>query len=137
MGAVKAGGTSVAPQGSWAPKLVFGAAAAIGAYVVHDVSSGSDCGWNYSAVGCACRAIILISVIAGVVAGALAAACARAMAEHESTRAWRNAGIAVGVLVLGTLAAKQFEDYRRGPGGHAGHIGWTGPRHPTFDLGAF
>src|SRR5439155_1912982 len=48
-----------------------------------------------------------------------------------------NAGIAVGGLVLGTLAAKQFEDYRRGPGGHAGHIGWTGPRHPTFDLGAF
>ena len=85
----------------------------VAAYVVHRVSSGSDCGWDYSAVGGACRAIILLSIVSGVVAGILTALAVRAMPEQPQ----RAKGLAVTiviVVVLGTLAAKQFDEFQGG-----------------------
>jgi hypothetical protein len=95
-----------------APWIGFVAVALGGAYLVHQLSSGDSCGWNYSAVGGACRAIILLSVLSGLVAGALAAACIRNASNDNRGRAMVYGIVVVVAIVLGTLAAKQFEDYR-------------------------
>lgn len=92
--------------------VAFVIAAPLAAYVVHRISSGDECGWSYGAVGGACRAIILLSIVAGAAAGGLAAATARAVRDRQTRRAsWFGIGAVVAV-VLGTLAANQFQDYR-------------------------
>jgi hypothetical protein len=112
---VKAGGTSVPEPrtgGGWG---AFAIVAPVAAYLVHRISSGDECGWDYGEVGGACRAIILLSVIAGAAAGGLAVAALRAKRADEPRRMRVLAGVAVVVVVLATLAAQQFQDYR-----HAG-----------------
>lgn len=94
------------------PWIGFIAVAIGGAYLVHQLSSGDECGWSWSQVGGACRAIILLSVLSGLVAGALAATCIRAASDGNRTRATVYGVVVVVAIVLGTLAAKQFEDYR-------------------------
>jgi hypothetical protein len=106
------GGTAVPEKRSAAPWVGFIAVAIGGAYLVHQLSSGDSCGWNYPAVGGACRAIILLSVLSGLVAGALAATCIRAASNDNRGRALVYGIIVVVAIALGTLAAKQFEDYR-------------------------
>jgi hypothetical protein len=106
------GGTAVPEKRSAAPWVGFIVVAIAAAYLVHQLSSGDSCGWNYSAVGGACRAIILLSIISGLVAGALAATCIRAASNDNRGRAMVYGIVVVVAIVLGTLAAKQFEDYR-------------------------
>lgn len=107
------GGTSVPEPRSAATWLWALVVAPVAAYLVHRLGAGSGCGWDYSAVGGACRAIILLSVISGIVAGILAALAARAL-EEQPGRAKTLGAVAVLVVVLGTLAAKQFDDYGGG-----------------------
>jgi hypothetical protein len=106
------GGTSIPEKTSSAPWIAFVVTAVIGAWLVHQISSEDECGWNYAAVGGACRAIILLSVISGAFAGACVAGAMRARAQERGRRAAVLAALAIAALVLGTLAAQQFEDYR-------------------------
>ena len=108
----KAGGTSAARQRSWVWLAAFPIVGLAAGFLVHRISAGDACGWDYGAVGGACRAIILLAILSGLVAGGLAAVGARAIQDERTTRAWTLAIAAVVVVVLGTLAAKQFEDYR-------------------------
>ncbi len=111
----EAGGTSLPERRARGGLVAFVLVAPVAAYLVHRISSGDECGWDYGAVGGACRVIILLSVLAGAVAGGLAVATVRARAADEPRRARVLALVAVVVVVLATLAAEQFQDYR-----HAG-----------------
>jgi hypothetical protein len=109
---VKAGGTSVPEPRSGGGWVAFVVVAPVAAYLVHRISSGDECGWDYSAVGGACRSIIMLSVIAGAAAGGLAVAALRAKRADEPRRMHVFAAIAVVVVVLATYSAQQFQDYR-------------------------
>ena len=114
-----AGGTSIPEKRSFAPWVTFLVTAVAGAWLVHQLSSGDECGWNYGAVGGACRAIILLSILSGTFAGACAAGAVRARARDEGRRALVLAGLTIAALVVGTLCAKQFEDYRAAVSGRS------------------
>ncbi|MBA2539247.1 MAG: hypothetical protein H0V17_06405 [Deltaproteobacteria bacterium] len=127
--ASRAGGTSVPEKRrSFAPWLVLVVSVPLATYVVHRLSSGTSCGWDYGGVGGACRAIILLSILAGAATGLLALFAARALPEHKD-RALLLAVFAVIVVVTGTLAAKQFQEYRQSMRGgremEAGMCAWV------------
>ena len=82
-------------------------------YFVHWLASGTECGWGWARVGGACRAIILISVLAGLIAGVLARACANAVLAKAGVRAAIFAALTIGVVVGATYVATGFQDYRR------------------------
>ena len=108
----KAGGTSAPEPRSWSWLLAFVIDAVVATFLVHKLSAGDSCGWNYGGVGGACRAIILLSILSGLVSGVFAVVSANAFRDERRSRAWSFAIAAVVVVVLGTLAAKQFQDYR-------------------------
>jgi hypothetical protein len=107
------GGTAVPETRSWSWLIALIVVTPAVAFAVHRVSSGSMCGWDYGGVGGACRAIILISIIAGVAAGVFAALAARAFAKEHVKRGWLFAGLALVIAVLAILFARQFADYMR------------------------
>lgn len=106
------GGTSIPEKRSFAPWITFFVTAAAGAWLVHQVSSGNECGWNWGAVGGACRVIIFLSIVSGVFAGVCAAGAVRERARDQGRRALVLVGLAIAALVGGTWCAKQMEDYR-------------------------
>lgn len=106
------GGTSVPERGSKLPLIaLFLGVTPVVAYVVH--MPYASCGWTWAGVGGVCRAILLISILAGLVAGGLASASARAFLAEDRRRAAILAALVVVTVVAAILAARQFGDYAR------------------------
>ncbi len=111
--AVRAGGgTSVPSKTVWWPWLVPLAAGPLAAYVVHRLSAGNMCTWDYGAMGGACRAIILISVIVGVVVAVFSWLFARGLAKDNKTLAITFGILTPLVVVLGVAGGTQFAHYQ-------------------------
>ena len=103
--AQRAGGTSVPDKRSFAPWLVLLVSVPLATYLVHRMSSGTTCGWDYGGVGGACRAIILLSIVAGAATGMFALFAARALPDNKD-RALLLGVLAIVTVVLGTMGAK-------------------------------
>jgi hypothetical protein len=104
------GGTTIIANRSWGWLIAFVIITPGIAYAVH--RAGGACGWDYSARGGACRAVILLSLLAGGLGGGLAAVSAHRASQQ---RGWIGlAGAAAVVLLLGILGARRFAGYMRG-----------------------
>jgi hypothetical protein len=101
------------PEGSGAfGWIAFAVVAPLTTYLVHHLASGAECGWGWSGVGGACRAILLVSIFTGLVAGVLARGCANAAFAGTAVRAIVLAVFVIVAIFIGTYGAKMFEDYR-------------------------
>lgn len=116
--AVRAGGgTSVPDKTVWWPALVPLVAGPVAGYVVKDLSAGNMCTWDYGAMGGACRAILLISVIVGVVVAVFSWLFARGIANERKTLAITFGILTPLVVVLGLAGGTQFAHYQASVGG--------------------
>jgi hypothetical protein len=106
------GGTSVPEKTVLWPWLVPLACGPLAAYLVHSLSAGKMCTWDYGAMGGACRAIILIAVIVGIVVAVFTWLFARAIAKEKKTVAITFGILTPVVVVLGFAGGTQFAHYQ-------------------------
>lgn len=106
------GGTSVPDKTAVWPWLVPLAVLPLTGFIVHKLSAGTSCSWDYGAMGGACRVVILLSGLAAIATAVLALFAARAIAG-DTGRGTLFSIIAIVVVVLAVLAGKQFGDYNR------------------------